>query len=73
MPPIKTVIFDMYDTLVRNNPDQWKASFDTIIAEQALSATAQELYSHWFAADEDFRNRRVEPDRPFQSYYNAWE
>ena len=73
MPPIKTVIFDMYDTLVRNNPDQWKASFETIIAEQALSATAQELYAHWYASDEEFRNRRVEPDRPFQSYYNAWE
>ncbi len=73
MPLISTVIFDMYDTLVRNNTDLLGASFKRIIVEQGLSATAEQLWEHWHPVAENFRNRRVEPDRPFQSYYNAWE
>ncbi len=73
MPRISTVIFDMYDTLVRNNTDLLKASFDRIIEEQGLSATAEQLWEHWRFEDEDFRNKRVEPGRPFRSYYSAWK
>lgn len=73
MPKISTVIFDMYDTLVRNTTDLWKASFNRIIEEQGLSATAEQLWEHWSLVDENFRNKRVEPDRPFRTYYSAWE
>lgn len=73
MPLITTVIFDMYDTLVHSCPDLWKSSFGRIVEEQGLSATAEQLAEYWNTADKDFRNRRIEAGRPFQSYYNAWE
>lgn len=73
MPPITTVIFDMYDTLVGINPDQWKTSFAGIIKEQGLSAGAHQLYGPWLATNDEFRKQRVDPGRAFKSYRDAWE
>jgi 2-haloalkanoic acid dehalogenase type II len=32
-----------------------------------------ELWEGWLPAEEEFRNTRVEPGRPFQSYFSAWK
>ena len=72
MPQITTIIFDMYETLVRNPLNLWRESFTGIIAEQGLSVTADEVWEHWSKVDERFRNSRIEPGLPFQSYYGAW-
>ncbi len=73
MPRITTVIFDMYETLVQNPIGTGKASFAKTIEQQGLNTTVDELWEHWLPADEEFRNTRVEPDRPFQSYFGAWK
>ena len=73
MPPITTVIFDMYDTLVRNNGNLWDITFAKIIQDQGLSVTTEQLLQEWRVADTDFRDNRIQPGRPFESYYDAWE
>lgn len=73
MPRITTVIFDMYETLVQNQLETGKDSFAKTIEQQGLNTTADELWEHWLPADKEFRNTRVEPDRPFQSYFGAWK
>lgn len=73
MPRITTVIFDMYETLVQNQLETGKDSFAKTIEQQGLNTTADELWEHWLPADEEFRNTRVEPNRPFQSYFGAWK
>ena len=73
MPRITTVIFDMYETLVENRFETGKISFAQTIEEQGLDTTVDELWERWLPAEEEFRNTRVDPDRPFQSYFNAWK
>lgn len=73
MPRITTVIFDMYETLVQNPSGTGKISFANIIEQQGLNTTADELWEHWLPANEEFGITRVEPDRPFQSYFGAWK
>ena len=73
MPPITTVIFDMYDTLVRNNGNLWDITFAKIIQDQGLSVATEQLLQEWRVADTDFRDNRIQPGRPFESYYDAWE
>jgi len=73
MPRITTVIFDMYETLVENPHDMGKTSFAKIIEQQGLNTTVDELWENWLPAEEEFHNTRVDPDRPFQSYFGAWK
>ena len=73
MPRITTVIFDMYETLVQNPFETGKVSFAKTIEQQGLNTTVDELWERWLPAEEEFRNTRVDPDRPFQSYFNAWK
>ena len=73
MPRITTVIFDMYETLVQNQFETGKDSFAKTIEQQGLNTTADELWERWLLAVKEFRNTRVEPDRPFQSYFGAWK
>ena len=72
MPEIKAVIFDMYQTLVQDPSGQWRSSFESIIVEQGLDATAEELWQGWHKSEEQFRFRRTDPSLPFQTYYDAW-
>jgi 2-haloacid dehalogenase len=69
---ITTVIFDMYETLVKNHQDSWKDGFEAIIREQALDTNADRLWQEWSAADSEFRASRVRPEVPFRTYYEAW-
>ena len=73
MPRITTVIFDMYETLVQNPHGTGKSSFAKIIEQQGLNTTVDELWDHWLPAEEEFQITRVDPDLPFQSYFNAWK
>lgn len=72
MGEIKAVIFDMYQTLVQDPGDQWRVSFQRIVEEQGLDATADELWGHWQESEGRFRLRRVDPALPFQTYFDAW-
>ena len=72
MAQIKAVIFDMYQTLVQDPGGQWRHSFATIIEEQGLNTTAEELWQGWRKSEEQFRFRRTDPSLPFQTYYDAW-
>ena len=71
--PITAVIFDMYETLVRDQNDTWRGSFSTIIEEQALPVTPERLWDRWRLADANNRKARIDPSRPFRTYREAWE
>ena len=72
MAEIKAVVFDMYQTLVQDPNGQWRKSFTSIIEEQGLAATAEELWQGWHESEEQFRLRRTDPSQPFQTYFDAW-
>ena len=62
----------MYQTLVQDPSGQWRKSFTSIIEEQGLAATAEELWQGWHESEEQFRLRRTDPSQPFQTYFDAW-
>ena len=72
MPEIKAVIFDMYQTLVQDPSGQWRKSFASIIEEQGLPTTAEDLWQGWHESEERFRMRRTDSSQPFQTYFDAW-
>ena len=72
MSEIKAVIFDMYQTLVQDPRGQWHRSFSSIIEEQRLPITAEQLWEGWHESEERFRLRRTDPSLPFQTYFDAW-
>ena len=73
MPTITTVIFDMYETLVRDRNDSWRLSFAAIIEEQSLGVTPDALWDKWRQANEDFRLTRTDPSLPFRTYRDTWQ
>ena len=73
MPQITTVIFDMYETLVENPQGMGKTSFAKIIEQQSLNTTVDKLWDNWIPAETEFQKTRLDPDLPFQSYFNAWK
>lgn len=72
MTHITTVIFDMYDTLVQNPLHLWRTSFEDIILNQGLDTSVDRLWGEWYTVELEFRTRRVKPDAPFRTYYEAW-
>lgn len=62
----------MYQTLVQDPSGQWRTSFRSIVEEQRLSITAEELWEGWHESEVQFRDRRTDPTLPFQTYYDAW-
>jgi len=72
MSPITTVIFDMYETLVENHHDQWRATFKQIIQEQCLDVETETLWQAWLGQERDFRENRIAPGREFQTYLQGW-
>jgi 2-haloacid dehalogenase len=73
MPRITTVIFDMYETLVQNPQGMGKSSFSKIIEQQGLDTSVDELWDNWLPAEAEFQKTRLDPDLPFQNYFNAWK
>ena len=72
MNKITTVIFDMYETLVQNEPHLWRATFQDIVQEQRLDIDADRLWQEWQAVESQFRSRRVQQGAAFETYYEAW-
>ena len=62
----------MYQTLVQDPSGQWRTSFKSIVEEQGLNITAEQLWEGWHESEEQFRLRRTDPSLPFQSYFDAW-
>ena len=69
---ITTVIFDMYETLVKIPQHDWRNGFRAIILEQGLDTNEDQLWQEWSVADAEFRASRVRPGIPFRTYYQAW-
>ena len=62
----------MYETLVENEPHHWHTTFDAIVREQQLDTTADRLWHEWRNIERNFRENRIKPGAPFQTYYDAW-
>ena len=72
MSRITTVIFDMYETLVENHHDQWRATFKQIIHQQGLNVDPETLWQTWLARERVFRESRTAPEGKFQTYFQGW-
>ena len=72
MSQITTVIFDMYETLVENEPRHWHTTFEEIVREQQLDTTADRLWQEWRNIERNFRDDRIKPGALFQTYHEAW-
>ncbi len=72
MSRITTVIFDMFNTLVKDGETYWNASFQRIVDEMGLGISATRLRQVWGAGDQAFRESRTREDVPFRSYNEAW-
>jgi 2-haloalkanoic acid dehalogenase type II len=74
---ITTVIFDMYETLARNDAGLWVHTFQRICLAQNLSIDPEELWRQWKKLEVGFRRDRLNLDDPwnsppFKSYEEAW-
>ena len=72
MTRITTVIFDMFNTLVRDGEDYWEASFERIVQEQGLAISGSQLRREWSPEDQRFREQRTREGATFQTYTDAW-
>ena len=72
MKRITTVVFDMYETLVQNEPHLWQATFRDIVQEQGLDTDPDRLWQEWSAVESEFRSSRVKPGVGYRTYYEAW-
>ena len=73
MSGVTTVIFDMFNTLVKDGEVYWIESFQKVIDKQGLGISAAELRLEWSTGDQSFREQRVTGRVPFESYREAWQ
>ena len=66
------VIFDMFNTLVENEPHHWDVTFRDIIQSQGLDVTLEAFRDQWRVDEKQFQVRRVLPGAPFENYYQGW-
>ena len=55
----RAVLFDVYDTLFLNSPDDWIVAFDGICAEQRLPLSGHDLWTSWKRHEVRFRQVRT--------------
>ena len=72
MSAITTVIFDMFNTIAQDGTDLWRQTFASIIEEQKLETTPEELRHAWDYGAGNFRDRRTTPGAAFESYLDGW-
>ncbi|PKB65478.1 MAG: hypothetical protein BZY80_00185 [SAR202 cluster bacterium Io17-Chloro-G2] len=72
MTRITTIIFDMYETLMEESHDQWRATFGEIIRQQDLNVETELFWDSWWSLGRQFRDRRNAPGALFETYYDAW-
>ncbi|MFH1560794.1 MAG: HAD family hydrolase [Chloroflexota bacterium] len=75
--PLKAVIFDVYNTLFRNDTSCWMDIFRDICRVQELPISAEELWACWKTFEVRFRQTRTnlehpEKSPPFKTYQAAW-
>ncbi len=73
MAEIAAVIFDMYETLVRNSTALWIKTFDEICEVQRIPLSGQALWDRWKPIELKFRQDRQDSSYRFKSYRQAWE
>ena len=76
MENIKSVIFDMYETLFPNAPESWEEVFRDIVKTQDLAVSSRDLWLIWREKDKAFRRDRInlqDPIKspPFKTYFAA--
>ena len=78
MENIKSVIFDMYETLFPNSSESWLEVFRSIVETQHLAVSSNKLWAVWKAKDKVFRQERINLQNPFESppfrtYFMSWK
>ena len=75
--PLKAVVFDVYNTLFRNDTSSWMDTFRDICRIQQLSVSHEEFWTCWKSFEVRFRQTRTDlehPEKspPFKTYEAAW-
>lgn len=75
--PLKAVVFDVYNTLFRNDTGSWMDTFRDICRIQELPVSPEEFWSCWKSFEVRFRQTRTnlehpEKSPPFRTYQAAW-
>ena len=75
---VKAVIFDVYETLFRNDTSSWMGTFRDICQVQELPVSAEEFWTCWKSFEVRFRQTRTnmkhpEDSPPFKTYQAAWK
>ena len=75
--PLKAVIFDVYNTLFRNDTSSWMDTFGDLCRIQELPISPVDLWSRWKSIEVRFRQTRTnlehpEESPPFKTYKAAW-
>jgi 2-haloacid dehalogenase/putative hydrolase of the HAD superfamily len=75
--PLKAVIFDVYNTLFRNDTSSWMYTFGEMCRVQELPISPDDLWARWKSIEVRFRQTRTnmehpEESPPFKTYQAAW-
>ena len=75
--PLKAVIFDVYNTLFRNETSSWMDTFGDLCRIQELPISPDDLWARWKSIEVRFRQTRTnlehpEESPPFKTYKAAW-
>jgi 2-haloalkanoic acid dehalogenase type II len=74
---MKAVIFDVYNTLFRNDTSCWTDVFGDICRIQELAVSPEDLWVRWKTFEVQFRQTRTNMETPeesplFKTYQMAW-
>jgi 2-haloalkanoic acid dehalogenase type II len=75
--PLKAIVFDVYNTLFRNDTSTWMDTFRDICRIQEMSVSHEEFWNCWKSFEVRFRQTRTnlehpEKSPPFKTYQAAW-
>ena len=74
----EVILFDCFETLVKNEKTIWHGLFKKLVFEHHLSIDALELWDLWKKEEINFRNIRnnlsdLNQNPPFITYKQAWQ
>ena len=77
MANVKSLIFDLFETLVPNTSDRWIRIFEVIVVKQSLNIDPLNLWAEWKRRELIFRKKRAyidesEKELLFESYKEVW-
>lgn len=75
---LRALVFDVFSTLVHNEPHRWLATMEEVCRAQSLPLEGRVLWEQWRRVERSFREGRVNPREPeksppFRTYFQAWE